>query len=71
MMDKEQVERFNRGRRLLVELNELMSRYQKLNFYLDTAEDIDKFTEPVLDEQSLAMKEYIDILMKRIQDTIY
>lgn len=71
MMTKEQLERFNRGRRLIGELNELASRYQKLNFYLDTAEDIDVLSEPVLEKQSETMKEYIDILITRLENSLY
>lgn len=71
MMDKEQVERFNRGRRLIGELNDLASRYQKLNFYLDTTEEIDVLAEAVLEKQSETMKEYIDILINRLENSLY
>lgn len=70
-MTKEQVERFNRGRRLVGELNELAGRYQKLNFYLDTTEEIDVLSEAVLGKQSETMKEYIDILINRLENSLY
>lgn len=70
-MNKEQQEQYNRGRRLLKELEEITSRYQKLRFYIDTTEDIESNTKYVLETQSSAMEDYMRILTKRLENSIY
>lgn len=70
-MDKKQMETFNRGRRLVKELNELADKYQKLRFYLNTEEDIDLEVELALKAQSTAMKNYMDILAIRLENSLY
>lgn len=70
-MNKEQQEKYNRGRRLLKELEEITSRYQKLRFYIDTTEDIESSTKYVLEAQSSTMEEYMRILTKRLEHSIY
>lgn len=70
-MNKEQQEKYNRGRRLLKELEEITSRYQKLRFFLDTTEDIESSNKYVLEAQSSTMEEYMRILTKRLEHSIY
>lgn len=70
-MNKEQQEKYNRGRRLLKELEEITSRYQKLRFYIDTTEDIESSTKYILEAQSSTMEEYMRILTKRLEHSIY
>lgn len=70
-MNREQQEKYNRGRRLLKELEEITSRYQKLRFYIDTTEDIDSSTKYILEAQSSTMEEYMRILTKRLEHSIY
>lgn len=70
-MNKEQTKRYNRGRRLTEELNELIDRYQKLKFFLDTTEDVEPSTKYILETQSSVMKEYMKILTKRLENGIY
>lgn len=70
-MNMEQTKRYNRGRRLNEELNELIDRYQKLKFFLDTTEDVEPSTKYILETQSSVMEEYIKILTKRLENMIY
>lgn len=70
-MNKEQQERYNRGRRLIKELEEITSRYQKLRFYIDTTEGIESSTKYILETQSSAMEDYMRILAKRLENSIY
>ena len=70
-MDKEQQERYNRGRRLVKELEEITSRYQKLRFYIDTTEEIESSKKYILETQSSAMEDYMRILTKRLENSIY
>lgn len=70
-MNKEQQEKYNRGRRLLKELEEITSRYQKLRFFLDTTEDIESSKKYILEAQSSTMEEYMRILTKRLEHSIY
>lgn len=70
-MTREQQEKYNRGRRLLKELEEITSRYQKLRFYIDTTEDIESSTKYILEAQSSTMEEYMRILTKRLEHSIY
>lgn len=70
-MNKEQQEKYNRGRRLIKELEEITSRYQKLRFYIDTTEDIESSTKYILEAQSSSMEEYMRILTKRLEYSIY
>lgn len=70
-MDREQQEKYNRGRRLLKELEEITSRYQKLRFFLDTTEDIESSNKYILEAQSSTMEEYMRILTKRLEHSIY
>ena len=70
-MNKEQQEKYNRGRRLLKELEAITSRYQKLRFFLDTTEDIESSNRYILEAQSSSMEEYMRILTKRLEHSIY
>lgn len=70
-MNAKQTKRYNRGIRLTVELNELIDRYQKLKFFLDTAEDVEPSTKYILKTQSSVMEEYMKILTKRLENGIY
>ncbi|NMW84721.1 hypothetical protein HKO22_03045 [Peptoniphilus sp. AGMB00490] len=70
-MDKVLTEKYNRGRRLIKELNEVLDRYQKLQFYIDTDQETDKATKIVLETQARIMREYINILTKRLENTEY
>lgn len=70
-MNMKQTKRYNRGIRLTVELNELIDRYQKLKFFLDTTEDVEPSTKYILKTQSSVMEEYMKILTKRLENGIY
>lgn len=70
-MNMKQTKRYNRGIRLTVELNELIDRYQKLKFFLDTTEDVEPSTKYILETQSSVMEEYMKILTKRLENGIY
>lgn len=70
-MNREQRNKFNRGRRLTEELNELIDRYQKLKFFLDTTEDVEPSTKYILETQSSVIEEYMKILTKRLENGIY
>lgn len=70
-MNKEQTKKYNRGRRLVNELHDVTDRFQKLSFFLEVTEDISDVDRIILDTQASVMKEYIEILNKRIQQTIY
>lgn len=70
-MNKEQTKRYNRGQRLVKELHDVTDRFQKLSFFLEVTEDISDVDRIILDTQASVMKEYIEILNKRIQQTIY
>lgn len=70
-MNREQREKYNRGRRLLKELEEITSRYQKLRFFLDTTEDIESSKKYILEAQSSTVEEYMRILTKRLEHSIY
>ena len=70
-MTREQQEKYNRGRRLIKELEEITSRYQKLRFYIDTTEDIESSNKYILEAQSSTMEEYMRILTKRLEHSIY
>lgn len=69
-MSAQMMEKYNRGRRILRELGEVLDNYQKLVFYLDSKE-CDEQNIEILTKQSAAMKEYIDVLFKRLADTAY
>lgn len=69
-MDKETRDRYERGRRLLKELEGVMDNYQKLQFFLDTR-DPKEDSRDLLYDQSFAMKDYIDVLIKRIEEADY
>lgn len=70
-MNMEQTKRYSRGRRLTDELCDVTNQFQKLRFFLDTTENISDVDKVILDTQASVMKEYIEILIKRIQQTIY
>lgn len=70
-MNQEQQQKYNRGRRLLKELQEVLSRYQRLRFFLDTSEELVDGNRFALETQATVMEEYINILNKRLQQTIY
>lgn len=70
-MDKEQQQKYNRGRRLIKELEDVLSRYQKLRFFLDTSDELEDGHIFALETQATVMEEYINILTKRLENTIY
>lgn len=70
-MNKEQQQKYNRGRRLVKELQEVLSRYQKLRFFLDTSDELEDGHIFALETQATVMEEYINILTKRLENTIY
>lgn len=70
-MNNEQQQQFNRGRRLVKELEDVISRYQKLRFFLDTTDELADGNRFALETQATVMEEYINILNKRLQQTIY
>lgn len=70
-MNMEQTKRYNRGRRLTDELYDVTNKFQKLSFFLEVTKDISDVDRIILDTQASVMKEYIEILNKRIQQTIY
>lgn len=70
-MEKEQQKQYERGRRLVGELREVISRYQKLRFFLDTSDEIADGDRFALETQTTIMEEYIKILTKRLENTIY
>lgn len=70
-MDKEQQQKYNRGRRLIKELEDVLSRYQKLRFFLDTSNELEDGHIFALETQATVMEEYIKILTKRLENTVY
>lgn len=70
-MNMEQTKRYSRGRRLTDELYDVTDKFQKLSFFLEVTKDISDVDRIILDTQASVMKEYIEILNKRIQQTIY
>lgn len=69
-MNDQMMQKFNRGRRILKELEEVLDNYQKLVFYLNSG-DCDEQNIEILTKQSAAMKEYIDVLLERIANSAY
>ncbi len=69
-MDRETRNRYERGRRLLKELEGVVDNYQKLQFYLGT-NDFEEDSRDLLYDQSFAMKNYIDVLIQRIAEVDY
>lgn len=69
-MDREMRNRYERGRRLLKELEGVVDNYQKLQFYLGT-NDFEEDSRDLLYDQSFAMKNYIDVLIQRIAEVDY
>lgn len=62
--------KYERGRRILTEINIVLDNYQKLNFYLSGGDCEEKNIE-ILTKQSEAMKNYIDVLLERLSKTQY
>lgn len=69
-MNEQMMEKYNRGRRILKELEGVLDNYQKLAFYLATG-DCEEQSIKILTRQAEAMKEYIDVLLNRIDYTAY
>lgn len=69
-MNQEMVKRYDRGRRLIKELEGVVDNYQKLQFYLGTSE-FEEDSRDLLYDQSFAMKSYIDVLIQRIAEVDY
>lgn len=69
-MNEEMRAKYNRGRRILTEVNIVLDNYQKLNFYLSGGDCKEKNIE-ILTKQSVAMKNYIDILLERLSKAQY
>lgn len=70
-MNSELTKKYNRGRSLLKELNFVTDKYQKLQFFIDSAEELDDVTKIVFDTQARIMRDYINILTKRLENTMY
>lgn len=62
--------KYERGRRILTEINIVLDNYQKLNFYLSGGDCPEESVE-ILTKQSDAMKNYIDILFERLSKVQY
>lgn len=62
--------KYERGRRILTELNTLLDNYQRLTFYLNSGNCEERNIE-ILTRQSKAMRSYIDILLERLSSTRY
>lgn len=69
-MKEEMRAKYNRGRRILSELANLLDNYQKLQFYLNGGDCEEKNIE-ILTKQSEAMKNYIDVLLERLSNSQY
>lgn len=69
-MNQEEVKRYDRGRRLIKELEGVVDNYQKLQFFLGTI-DSEEDSRDLLYDQSFAMKSYIDVLIQRIAEVDY
>lgn len=69
-MKEEMRAKYNRGRRILSELANLLDNYQKLQFYLNGGDCEEKNIE-ILTKQSEAMKNYINVLLERLSKTQY
>ena len=69
-MNEEMRAKYNRGRRILTEVNIVLDNYQKLTFYLNGGNCEEESIE-ILTKQSVAMKNYIDILLERLSKTQY
>lgn len=69
-MNEEKKTKFERGRRILQELNIVLDNYQKLAFYLNS-DDCAEESIDILTKQSVAMKSYIDILIERLSKVKY
>lgn len=69
-MNQEAVKKYERGRRLIKELESVVDNYQKLQFYLST-NDAKEDSLDLLYDQSFAMKSYIDVLVQRIAEVEY
>lgn len=69
-MDQETRQRYDRGRRLIKELEGVVDNYQKLQFFLATS-DFEEDSRDLLYDQSFAMKNYIDVLIQRIAEVDY
>ena len=69
-MDQETKQRYDRGRRLIKELEGVVDNYQKLQFYLGTSES-EEDSRDLLYDQSFAMRSYIDVLIQRIAEVDY
>lgn len=69
-MNAQMIVKFDRGRRILKELGEVLDNYQRLEFYLSSG-DCDEKNIEILTKQASAMKEYIDVLLERIANSAY
>lgn len=62
--------KYERGRRILQEINIVLDNYQKLTLYLNSGDCEEKNIE-ILTKQSETMKNYIDILIERLSKVQY
>lgn len=62
--------KYERGRRILQEVNIVLDNYQKLTLYLNSG-DCEEENIEILTKQSDAMKNYIDVLIERLSKVQY
>lgn len=69
-MNEKMRTKYERGRRILQEINTVLDNYQKLTFYINSGDCPEENIE-ILTKQSDAMKDYIDILFERLLKVQY
>ena len=69
-MNEKMRAKYERGRRILQEVNIVLDNYQKLTLYLNSGDCPEESVE-ILTKQSDAMKNYIDILFERLSKVQY
>ena len=69
-MNEKMRAKYERGRRILQEVNIVLDNYQKLTLYLNSGDCPEENIE-ILTKQSDAMKNYIDILIERLSKVQY
>lgn len=62
--------KYERGRRILQEVNIVLDNYQKLTLYLNSG-DCEEENIEILTKQSMIMKNYIDVLIERLSKVQY
>lgn len=69
-MNEKMRAKYERGRRILQEVNIVLDNYQKLTLYLNSG-DCEEENIEILTKQSDAMKNYIDVLIERLSKVQY